>query len=72
MTEDLIKKSLSDSVFELNYILIDSCTGHPCQIPIGQEVKISGSFTYSGTDMESDVKLKHRPNWLLNYVYTGV
>lgn len=58
-------------MFELNFINIDTCTGNPCKIPIGQEVTITGSFTYSGTDMEKDVKLKHRPNWLLNYVYTA-
>lgn len=55
----------------MNYINIDSCSSNPCQIPIGKEVVITGSFTYSGDDMEKDAKLKHRPNWLLNYVYTS-
>lgn len=63
--------SYTDSAFELNYITIDSCDGNPCKIPIGQQVKICGSFTYTGKDMPKDVKLKHRPNWLLNYVYTA-
>lgn len=74
VTGDLINSRalcFSDSCFELDYILIDSCTGNPCQIPIGREVRITGSFSYSGKDMEKDIKLKHRPNWLLNYVYTA-
>lgn len=39
---------------------------------MGSEVKITGRFLYTGDDLEDDMKLLHRPNWLLNYVYTTV